>query len=106
MTFVIFVVIKSLIYGGIAQLGSRMKNARKGIFYRKRRSSPASKVAIAPRSEQMGTSDRTAECKFKNYGGIAQLGERLHGMQEVSGSIPLTSTNKTRNGACPRFLFC
>ena len=24
--------------------------------------------------------------------GIAQLGERLHGMQEVSGSIPLTST--------------
>jgi hypothetical protein len=27
------------------------------------------------------------------FGGIAQLGERLHGMQEVSGSIPLTSTN-------------
>ncbi len=26
-------------------------------------------------------------------GGIAQLGERLHGMQEVSGSIPLISTN-------------
>jgi len=28
------------------------------------------------------------------YGGIAQLGERLHGMQEVSGSIPLTSTKQ------------
>ena len=28
------------------------------------------------------------------FGGIAQLGERLHGMQEVSGSIPLTSTKK------------
>ena len=28
-------------------------------------------------------------------GGIAQLGERLHGMQEVSGSIPLTSTKQT-----------
>lgn len=27
-------------------------------------------------------------------GGIAQLGERLHGMQEVSGSNPLTSTNQ------------
>ena len=27
-------------------------------------------------------------------GGIAQLGERLHGMQEVSGSIPLTSTTE------------
>ena len=29
----------------------------------------------------------------RQFGGIAQLGERLHGMQEVSGSIPLTSTN-------------
>ncbi len=26
------------------------------------------------------------------YRAIAQLGERLHGMQEVSGSIPLSST--------------
>ena len=31
------------------------------------------------------------ECAL-SCGGIAQLGERLHGMQEVSGSIPLTST--------------
>ena len=33
------------------------------------------------------------------YGGIAQLGERLNGIQEVSGSIPLISTignRKTR----------
>ena len=29
---------------------------------------------------------------FFGAGGIAQLGERLHGMQEVSGSIPLIST--------------
>eukprot|EP01034_Spumella_vulgaris_P035481 gene35481-43746_t len=29
-------------------------------------------------------------------GGIAQLGERLHGMQEVSGSIPLTSTKVSK----------
>lgn len=29
------------------------------------------------------------------YGGIAQLGERLNGIQKVSGSIPLTSTKKT-----------
>ena len=29
------------------------------------------------------------------FGGIAQLGERLHGMQEVSGSIPLISTNQS-----------
>jgi hypothetical protein len=32
-------------------------------------------------------------------GGIAQLGERLHGMQEVSGSIPLTSTNQALFGS-------
>ena len=39
-------------------------------------------------------------------GGIAQLGERLHGMQEVSGSIPLTSTIKTKKtGFIPVFLF-
>ena len=29
---------------------------------------------------------------FLIYGGIAQLGERLNGIQEVSGSIPLIST--------------
>ena len=28
----------------------------------------------------------------QHRGAIAQLGERLHGMQEVSGSIPLSST--------------
>jgi hypothetical protein len=31
-----------------------------------------------------------------SVGGIAQLGERLHGMQEVSGSIPLTSTTQVQ----------
>ena len=34
----------------------------------------------------------------RSLGGIAQLGERLHGMQEVSGSIPLTSTIFLRSG--------
>ena len=29
-----------------------------------------------------------------SYGGLAQLGERLHGMQEVTGSIPVFSTTK------------
>ena len=31
------------------------------------------------------------------YGGLAQLGERLHGMQEVTGSIPVISTNEEQN---------
>ena len=30
-------------------------------------------------------------------GGLAQLGERLHGMQEVTGSIPVISTNEEQN---------
>ncbi len=30
--------------------------------------------------------------RFKGFGAIAQLGERLHGMQEVGGSIPPGST--------------
>ena len=29
---------------------------------------------------------------IQTHGGIAQLGERLNGIQEVSGSIPLIST--------------
>ncbi len=38
------------------------------------------------------------------HGGIAQLGERLNGIQEVSGSIPLISTTwKPHRGAV--FLF-
>ena len=32
------------------------------------------------------------KCELLSIGGIAQLGERLHGMQEVIGSIPFTST--------------
>ena len=37
------------------------------------------------------------------YGGIAQLGERLNGIQEVSGSIPLISTKTNRKVG---LLFC
>ena len=36
----------------------------------------------------------TGTYNARSFGGIAQLGERLHGMQEVSGSIPLTSTKE------------
>src|SRR6218665_3625159 len=36
------------------------------------------------------TTDKKLNVEVK--GAIAQLGERLHGMQEVSGSIPLSST--------------
>ena len=33
-----------------------------------------------------------ANALYVKYGAIAQLGERLHGMQEVGGSIPPGST--------------
>tara|TARA_Y100001958_G_scaffold138174_1_gene111221 strand:+ start:222 stop:386 length:165 start_codon:yes stop_codon:yes gene_type:complete len=35
------------------------------------------------------------------HGAVAQLGERLNGIQEVSGSIPLSSTFLTKDQ--PRF---
>ena len=35
-------------------------------------------------------------------GAIAQLGERLHGMQEVSGSIPLGSTKTDKHPRCTK----
>ena len=37
------------------------------------------------------------------YGGIAQLGERLNGIQEVSGSIPLISTKSREIYSISRF---
>ena len=44
----------------------------------------------APESKSRMASSETGS---DTDGAIAQLGERLHGMQEVSGSIPLSSTN-------------
>ena len=40
----------------------------------------------------MFANQKNADNIHISFGGIAQLVERLHGMQEVSGSIPLTST--------------
>ncbi len=40
---------------------------------------------------------RKSDLKTTTYGGIAQLGERLNGIQEVSGSIPLISTKKSNS---------
>jgi hypothetical protein len=42
---------------------------------------------FTPRSETM-----TFVEVSQNYGAIAQLGERLNGIQEVRGSIPRSST--------------
>jgi len=39
-----------------------------------------------------GTGIKTRAHRSTRIGALAQLGERLHGMQEVRGSIPLGST--------------
>src|SRR5690606_22616848 len=41
----------------------------------------------------------------QNDGAIAQLGERLHGMQEVRGSIPRSSTNSNLGDVSSRGFF-
>ena len=52
-------------------------------------------VVIQPAKAADCTSFRVKMFREIEYGGIAQLGERLNGIQEVSGSIPLISTNQT-----------
>ena len=48
---------------------------------------------MRPLPETSAAHRSTVSGKYPWFGAIAQLGERLHGMQEVSGSIPLGSTN-------------
>jgi hypothetical protein len=45
-------------------------------------------------------SSRPAQA-YRHGGAVAQLGERLNGIQEVGGSTPLSSTNKS-----DRKMFC
>ena len=42
--------------------------------------------------------------RIDQFGGIAQLGERLLCKQEVIGSIPFTSTISFRDGGCDKGL--
>ena len=56
------------------------------------RNRPYEKLLIDEKGYLQSETSLLYSC-FCTNGGIAQLGERLHGMQEVSGSIPLTSTN-------------
>ncbi len=67
-----------LAFGGIAQLGEQVTSKAT------RNRNAASKKLISRKSSKIKG--------FRFHGGIAQLGERLNGIQEVSGSIPLIST--------------
>ena len=80
-------------------------SARVRVRYHVRRVAPrwpanrARERAPSHGSVQPGFVDtgRTAVLQFAPFrGAIAQLGERLHGMQEVDGSIPSGSTKQQR----------
>ena len=45
--------------------------------------------------ERMRLDYQIQNCRITRDGAIAQLGERYNGIVEVSGSIPLSSTNRT-----------
>ena len=47
--------------------------------------------------------DKRKSKHLKLIGAIAQLGERLHGMQEVGGSIPPSSTIESKKNNIPQF---
>ncbi|ABA48955.1 hypothetical protein BURPS1710b_2626 [Burkholderia pseudomallei 1710b] len=88
---------------GGARIGAR--GVREAVRLRQRTEATHASNARLPkilREPQIGylqTSKPSLQSRFSvvqqstRHGGIAQLGERLHGMQEVSGSIPLTSTS-------------
>ena len=59
------------------------KRGRKNLPQKKKKPLTFWKSVLLYRSSVRNTTE---------YGGIAQLGERLNGIQEVSGSIPLIST--------------
>src|SRR6266571_4573055 len=55
------------------------------------------------RPDKMPCSRRTAFCGAQYNGGVAQLGERVNGIHEVRGSIPLASTERAARAARGRY---
>ena len=66
---------------------------------------PKNFVAQAHRLPK-ATSLRSTLLRSTEYGGVAQLGERLNGIQEVIGSIPTVSTKKSRSKERDFFIHC
>jgi hypothetical protein len=46
--------------------------------------------------ERLSAEVRVSTRSITSYGAVAQLGERLNGIQEVRGSIPLSSTTNAQ----------
>ena len=51
-------------------------------------------------------SEETCDILLEYFGGVAHLGERLNGIQEVVGSIPIISTTVKGTTLVVPFCFC
>jgi hypothetical protein len=66
---------------------------RKGSFENPRHGGAIGKIAEPAKTQQTGLTPKNRPRINTTFsGGLAQLGERLNGIQEVDGSIPLSST--------------
>ena len=94
---------RGVAYGGIGMGGAKSHgNCGRMIAHKSKDPRDLDARARAPRAEPRCAALHVAKrvmrglgariIRFRRPGAIAQLGERLHGMQEVSGSIPLIST--------------
>ena len=87
VTFTIYAVYRTLSMSNTTSNG--VANPREQVTSKATRNrNAASKKLISRKSSKIKG--------FRFHGGIAQLGERLNGIQEVSGSIPLISTKNGR----------
>ena len=68
-----------------------------------KRSEITKRVTEALKAQE--ASEWTLDKKIYNYGVVAQMGERLNGIQKVRGSIPLSSTNIKNRLSKPVFSF-
>ena len=63
-------------------------------YIRKQRQGNISKIEIGLALDRKPKMANINPLEVKNIGAVAQLGARLNGIQEVTGSIPVSSTFK------------
>ena len=87
-------------YLGVAQFGSVLEWGSRGREFDSRHSDQRDKGAQKPLcrlTESRSTADGQSRYNSHANGGVAHLGERLNGIQEVVGSIPIISTSRSRD---------
>ena len=85
-------------YGGVAQLGARCTQKRTHIEQLKKFNTWGYSSAGSPKHSETHPTKNLINKLFdvRPYGGVAQLGERLNGIQEVKSSILSVSTTVHR----------